>query len=109
MAGPDSNPDFQRGRYLGLIVAGVVVVLGIAAVLALSGVFGKRRAAESNPDNKEVGPREKKVVHVIGYVGWAIEPKAKVDATIHFGSATFHATTRARSHWDQIEPTYAAL
>lgn len=57
-AGPESAPDFKRGRYLGLIVFVVAVVIGLVAVAALSGMFAtKKRAMPKDPyeDNKEGG------------------------------------------------------
>jgi hypothetical protein len=59
-------------------------------------------------DGKLVG-RERKSVHVIGYLGAPVKPKTEVEATIQFESSTFRAKTRARSRWDHIEPTFAAL
>ena len=59
MAGaPDSTPNFQRGRWRGLIIFVVVMVVGVAIVFALSGVFKEKRRksnAEENADNQEAG------------------------------------------------------
>ena len=57
---PDSTPNFQGGRYRGLIVAAVVVVVAVVAVLALSGMFTPKKSREyvlpeENVDNKEGG------------------------------------------------------
>ncbi len=56
------------------------------------------------PWDGRLGAHEKKSVRVIGYVGEALPPKAKIEATIHFESSTFRATTRARSRWNRVEP-----
>ena len=44
--------------------------------------------------------REKKSIQVIGYAGRALEPGARVDATIRFESMSARATARARPRWN---------
>ncbi len=53
--------------------------------------------------------REHKSVHVIGYLGEPVSPKTPVQAAIQFEASTFHATTRARSRWNHVEPTHTTL
>jgi len=57
---PGSTPDFKRGRWVGLIVFVVAMVVGLATVAALSGVFEPKRGRrivqpEERGDNKEGG------------------------------------------------------
>jgi hypothetical protein len=61
------------------------------------------------PWDGALNARERKTIHVIGYVGEALSPNTTLEATIHFESSTFRATTRARSRWNQVEPTHASL
>lgn len=44
---------------------------------------------------------EKKLVHVIGYVGAPLRPGTHVDATFRFESLTVAANVRARARWDE--------
>lgn len=67
------------------------------------------RSQNGEPWDGKLGARERKSVHVIGYLGSPISPKTEVEARIEFESSTFRAKTRARSRWDRIEPTFAAL
>ncbi len=46
----------------------------------------------------------KKLVHVIGLAGEAVQPGTDVVATIHFESMDLHVKARARAHWNQVEP-----
>jgi hypothetical protein len=57
------------------------------------------------PWSGRLAAKERKTVHVIGYVGGDLAPAAKVEATVRFESSTFHATTRARSRWNSVEPS----
>lgn len=57
------------------------------------------------PWNGRLAARERKTIHVIGYVGSELAPKTKVAAAIRFESSTFHATTLARSRWNRVEPS----
>lgn len=53
------------------------------------------------PWNGVVGPREKMVVHAIGYVGKPLAPFTPVTATLRVGSLAISAHTLARDHWDR--------
>ncbi len=67
------------------------------------------RGENGQPWDGKLKGQERKLIHVIGYVGKPISPKTRVDATIQFESATFHATTWARARWDRVEPTRLSL
>lgn len=67
------------------------------------------RGESGEPWNGKLKAGERKSLNVIGYLGEPIPPKTPVTARIRFESTTFHASTRARSRWDRVEPTTASL
>src|SRR5512134_492570 len=54
---PESVPNFKQGQRRVWIVAAICLVLGVAAVFALSGVFDKKpkRSSEEAEQNREGG------------------------------------------------------
>jgi hypothetical protein len=67
------------------------------------------RGESGEPWDGVLGARERKVVHVIGYVGEALRPKARIAAAVRFESSTFRIETRARARWNERAPSAMSL
>jgi hypothetical protein len=63
------------------------------------------RGRSGQPWDGKLAPRQRQLVHAIGYVGADLVPKTPIAAAVQFESSTFHLETRARARWNEIEPT----
>lgn len=59
--------------------------------------------SDGQPWDGVLRARTKKLVHVIGYAGEAVQPGADVEATMHFESLNLRMKTRARAGWNQVD------
>jgi hypothetical protein len=65
--------------------------------------------SSGHPWDGKLAPRQRMLVHAIGYVGADLPRKAAIDAAVRFESSTFHLATRARARWNEIEPSRERL
>jgi hypothetical protein len=53
------------------------------------------------PWSGELSAGERRIVHVIGYIGEPIAPGTEVDAKVHLGSLSLSVRARARRRWNE--------